>query len=156
MNKIISLLAISVLMFTNNSFAQAKAFTDRELMIYHEWTKETEALDIDDTMEDDEEYFRLLDEGYKEIDIKVSQKYGLAPGELENIINRANAYELTDWDRQLLAVIGQRLPPPYTEEDSNRVFRGIADKYGISFYRVYFINNRKFAEIAEKFVGMWL
>ena len=148
----VSLMIVFVFIFANISFTQAKPFTDRELMIYYEWGEESEALDIDDAMEDDDEYFRLLGEGYDKIDKKISQKYGLTTEEFRGIITRVREYELTEGDRQLLDVIEERLPPtPYTEEDKERVFREVANEYGISFYRVAFIYDGKIAEMAKKY-----
>ncbi|MFC1480237.1 hypothetical protein ACFL5Y_02175 [Candidatus Omnitrophota bacterium] len=152
MKKIISLLIVFVFICANISFAEEKPLTERELLIYYDVNEEIQdSIDIDDSMEHDDEYYSLQEE---KVQRKINQKYGTTNDELNDIMNRANEYVLTDWDKQLFAEVGKKLPSTdYTKEEKIRACKEVASEYGVSFYRVIFIYDKRMYEIESEAWG---
>ncbi|MFC1643761.1 hypothetical protein ACFL5C_00340 [Candidatus Omnitrophota bacterium] len=125
MKKLILIAVLAAfLLSVSASYSQTVTVTGWERKVYYSLVDRTWSLPQGSPKESYDRIFR-----------EVAGEYGLTYGEINDIADRVWEQDLTDYEWQIIDDLDaglDALPSGHTKEESNRVYREVANKYGIT------------------------
>ena len=129
-----TILAVILLGLVFSSVAYGNTVTGWERKVYYDATDRVYQLSEEYTNDD---YNRVLRQ--------VAGENGLTFGEMKDIVDRVWDQDLTDHEWQIFEDLDDRLmalPKGSSQEESDRIYREIASKYGVNLNVLYDIDER--------------